>query len=171
VLKEELLRTNPAAPNAAAPALLSLRGRRLLGAPEVEANLTIRAGWIKNLSDPTSEWTARGVYGCKELTFRIPALLSICTNTDVDFTRFDGGLRRRLLAVDWPVHFTSSPSNDSERQTHTERIKLRSFYTPERLAGYLYVLTAVARVFQEDGRKVLAFRPVAVKSATEAGPP
>ena len=98
--------------------------------------------------------------------FKIPGVLSVCSNVKINYSSMDGGITRRTLAVRWPVSFKSAPRGTEGRLRHPEQIKESSFYTPERVGGFLAFLMGLANVLLPDG-DLLEYRPPQVKEAIE----
>ncbi len=159
-------------PDAAAPSpeLWALRGCRFLGTPEVETDLKIRPAMVKCLSDKSTTWCARGLYEDSK-PIKIPALFMVSTNTRMEFTGLDGGIRRRAIGCGWPVNFVDvvDPENPFHRPKVHDNIKDACWYTATRRACYLHTVMAAYQVFfVEAGGTRLARRPQAIKLATEA---
>jgi hypothetical protein len=149
----------------ATPALYDLRGVRFTGAPESERTYTMKSMWIKNLADRATVFKGRGLY-MDNVKFIIPSIFCLSTNVAVNFTSIDGGVRRRGIGVSWPVSFKTKPNGPMERKRHAEDIKSAAFYTPLRVAGFLYSIFTTHDVWFSDGQDGLSFRPPAVQEAT-----
>ena len=142
-----------------------MKGCRLLATPEVEKEATVKSIWLKLLSDRATTWVGRDLY-MSNVKFRIPGLLSICSNVKVAYSSVDGGLARRTLAVQWPVSFKSVALHLDERVRHKEDIKQGQFYTDARKAGFITFLTALIRVYFHESNG-LDIRPPQVRDAAE----
>ena len=132
-----------------------------------EKGFKLRTGWIKDLSDLTTEWAARGLYQDSQIIC-VPAMLTLSSNQQVEFTGMDGGLKRRAIGIFWPVVFVDrTPQLDNERQATTENIKVRGWYTPERVAAYLVALHVCKELLMNGGPSVLNNKPVMVQDSTD----
>jgi hypothetical protein len=160
-----MLEKPPPEAGSASPQLFALKGCRLLGTPEVEKQSTIRSIWLKLLSDRATTWVGRDLY-MSNVMFKIPGVLAVCSNVKINYSSMDGGITRRTLAVRWPVSFKSAPRGTEERLRHPEQIKESTFYTPERVGGFLAFLMGLANVLLPDG-DLLEYHPPQVKEATE----
>jgi len=139
-LKETQLTADPPGPEAPAATLLSMRGARGMGTPEVEAELCIKGSWCKKLADSSSKWKARAPHSTMEFEFRLFSIFFVSTNSKVKFSKIDGGVARRANCVLWPWEFTSRVVRPNEQKlASTLDIKEMSWIGP-RLAGLLYVL-------------------------------
>ena len=58
-LKETQLTSDPPGPEAPCATLLSMRGARGMGVPEVESEICIKGAWCKKLADSSTKWKAR----------------------------------------------------------------------------------------------------------------
>jgi hypothetical protein len=164
-LKEAMLVQKPPGAESPSPALLELRGRRMLAAPEVESTMRIQSAWLKRLCDQTSRWHARELYSKREVAFRLRAIFCVSTNQQLKFTSLDGGIARRAINVSYPFVFTHQPTGENEKPI-LEQLKNETFLASRR-GGYLYlVLKAVQVFFRGNGTGLQPF-PAAVVSATE----
>ena len=127
--KDTMLQQPPPRPGSPFPEALAMRGVRILGTPEIEPGNELKAGWLKLLGDSSTTWKARGLFTRTELTFKIPAVLCVSTNTRLNLSSVDGGIRRRQVAFNWPVFFVNNPEGIYQRQ-RVEGVKLEKFFTP-----------------------------------------
>ena len=118
----QLITKDPPSAESPSPLLFSLRNVRFLGTPETESGVTLKSSWLKQLGDPSTVYNARGLRQ-DNVSFNIPAVLFCSTNVALEFSSVEGGVRRRAIGVDWPVSFTSSPVEVSERPKHRERTR------------------------------------------------
>ncbi len=160
-----MLTKDPPSASSATPDVFELRGLRFTCTPESEKSLTIRSMWLKNFGDSSTVYTGRGLY-MDNVKFKVPAFYSISSNVKLELTSVDGGVMRRNIGVNWPVSFRDKPVSDEERVTHAEDTESDRFYTPLRLAGYLYGVLQVLDVFFNNGGPGLAYRPPQVQEAT-----
>jgi hypothetical protein len=65
-IKESMVTRPPPGPESPQPALLDLRGRPVVLAPEIEGSLRIQSAWVKRLCDPGVTWLGRELYGRKK---------------------------------------------------------------------------------------------------------
>jgi hypothetical protein len=166
-LSTSLLSKPPPDASAPSPELWALRGCRMLGTPEVEADLKVRPAMVKCLSDKSTTWWARGLYEDSK-AIKIPAMFMVSTNTRMEFTGLDGGIRRRAIGVYWPVSFVDKVENTSQK-LKVDGIKDSTWFTTRRRACYLHAVMAACWVFfVEDGCTKLSRRPAAIALATEA---
>jgi hypothetical protein len=120
--------------------------------------------WLKAFGDASTVYTGRGLY-MDSVRFKIPALFAISSNMQLNLTSVDGGVMRRSIGISWPVAFRANPHGDEERPCHTEDTECDAFYTPLRVAGYLYFVLECLEVFFNHGQG-LAYRPPQVHAAT-----
>ena len=144
---DQLLTHDPPPPGSANPALIKLRGCRILGTPESSGSV-VKVDWVKMFADASTIWSARDLYCGVDFDFYIPCIFTLSTNNDFNLAKIDGGIRRRGLGAQWDIHFTERPKAVHERQAHPDgnKCKLPSFYTPLRKAGYMYFLLKTMKV-------------------------
>ena len=159
-----MLTKDPPSASQATPDVFELRGLRFTCTPESEKCLTIRSMWLKNFGDTSTVYTGRGLY-MDNVKFKVPALYSISSNVKLELTSVDGGVMRRNIGVNWPVAFRADPKGDEERKVHDEDTESSAFYTPLRVAGYLYFVLKCLKVFFNEGSG-LAYRPPQIEEAT-----
>ncbi len=161
--KDTMLQKDPPSPGAPFPDLLALRGCRWLGTPEVETKLEVKSKWLKLLADSSTIWKARNLFENGEIEFFVPAKLNFSANVRPSFSTLDGGVRRRGVGINWPIHFNDAPSGNFERQS-VSGIKKAEFFSPMKIAGYLYLILANARAWNNEDMMVC--RPKLIKDAT-----
>jgi hypothetical protein len=159
-----MLAKDPPPAGAATPELFELRGLRLTCTPESEKSMTIRSMWLKAFGDSSTVYTGRGLY-MESVRFKIPALFAISSNMQLNLTSVDGGVMRRSIGISWPVAFRANPQGNEERPCHAEDTESDAFYTPLRVAGYLFFVLECLEVFFNKGQG-LAYRPPQVRAAT-----
>jgi hypothetical protein len=164
-LKEAMLVQKPPGAESPSPALLELRGRRMLAAPEVESAMRIQSAWLKRLCDQTSLWHARELYAKREVTFKLRAIFCVSTNQPLKFTSLDGGVARRGINVSYPFVFKHDPKSETEKPLLDELKNTE--YLAARRAGYLYLILKAVRAFFGADRPGLRPLPAAVAAATE----
>jgi phage/plasmid-associated DNA primase len=164
-LKEAMLVQKPPGAESPSPALLELRGRRMLAAPEVESTMRMQSAWLKRLCDQTTVWHARELYAKREVAFKLRAIFCVSTNQPLKFTSLDGGVARRGINVSYPFVFKHDPKEESEKPLRDELKDPE--YLAARRAGYLYLILKAVKAFFGDARPGLRPLPAAVEAATE----
>ena len=161
-----LLKEDPPSGGKVSPEVWQLKGAHFLGTPESEKSITIKTIWLKQLADQSTVWKARGLYKDTQ-AFRIPALWAMSSNLRVNLTSIDGGVRRRLRGVKWPVAFKRVPEGPFQRERSDDSLKQAEYYSPRIRAGVLYAtLAAYNAFFKEKGSVGLEVMPEVVLRAT-----
>jgi hypothetical protein len=168
VIDENMLTQKPPHPSTPNAALMSLRGGRLFGTPEVEDGLSIQSGWVKKLADPATVWCGKEPYAITMLFFKLNAMLCISTNAKLLFSRIDGGVVRRGIGCSWELAFKHHPKpGTNERKASSLNLKDPNVITPF-VPGYLYVMMCAYRAFYLGGyHKTPGVQPLLVQVATE----
>jgi hypothetical protein len=144
-IKESMVTRPPPGPESPQPALLDLRGRRVLLAPEIEGSLRIQSAWVKRLCDPGVTWLGRELYGRKEIAFRLRTLFVVCTNQKLRFSTLDGGIGRRAISVSYPFQFVGGvPGADEKKLDNTLK---SSAYLREKSPGLLWLVFMAGKKF------------------------
>jgi hypothetical protein len=164
-LKEAMLVQKPPGAESPSPALLELRGRRMLAAPEVESTMRMQSAWLKRLCDQTTIWHARELYAKREIAFKLRAIFCVSTNQPLKFTSLDGGVARRGINVSYPFVFKCDPKGETEKPLLDELKNPE--YLAARRAGYLYLILKAVKAFFGAGHPGLRPLPAAVSAATE----
>jgi phage/plasmid-associated DNA primase len=160
-----MLVQKPPGAESPSPALLELRGRRMLAAPEVESTMRMQSAWLKRLCDQTTIWHARELYAKREIAFKLRAIFCVSTNQPLKFTSLDGGVARRGINVSYPFVFKRDPQGETEKPLLDELKNPE--YLAARRAGYLYLILKAVAAFFGAARPGLRPLPAAVAAATE----
>jgi hypothetical protein len=165
-IKEAIVTRSPPGPEAPQPALLDLRGRRVLLAPEIEGSLPIQSAWVKRLCDPGVTWLGRELYGRREVAFRLRTVFVVCTNRKLQFSTLDGGIARRAISVRYPFQFVGGvPGPDEKKLDDTLK---SSAYLREHLPGLLWLVLLAGKKFFNEAQRGIQPIPKVVKASTDA---
>lgn len=94
--------------------LAQLRGVRNVITSEPDENEAIQSNKIK-LFTGNDEVTARQLYG-ESFTFKPQFYLTLQTNGKCELSKFDGGMIRRIMMIDFPFNFVPEPKLSFERK-------------------------------------------------------
>ncbi len=107
--KPEIFTGSSSAENAS-PALLELRGMRVVLLTDAESGVRFKAGLLKMLRDQSTDMNARGLF--KGLVKFQPQFLGFfAANSNFEFNAIDGGVERSFTGLPWPFHFTKNPQH------------------------------------------------------------
>jgi phage/plasmid-associated DNA primase len=148
------------------PEVWMLKGSHFLGTPESEKSIVIKSLWLKQLADQSTVWKARGLYKDTQ-SFRIPALWAMSSNLRIKLTSIDGGVRRRLRGVTWPVAFKAIPEGPFQRPRSVDNLKEPSFYSTDLKAGIIHVTLAAHEAFFKGRSVGLEVVPCVINRSTQ----
>jgi P4 family phage/plasmid primase-like protien len=101
---------------AAAPELVRMKGRRFVTMQEPDEQVPLNTGLMKELAS-SEKITARDLYaGSKQMIdFELQARFNLACNEKPKINTQDGGTWRRLVVVNYPTKFVSSPKLAHEK--------------------------------------------------------
>jgi hypothetical protein len=144
---EEFVKPPPSG-NVCSPAILGFKGKRMLMVTEMEGGDRLKSSWLKRLRDQTTVIKARTLF--KELvSFNPMFLLMISSNLDIEWSSTDGGIKRSLACVPWPIRFGNTANDAENRRIGNPELKTEA-KLKEMAPEFFFVLRAVNRVFFKD---------------------
>ena len=145
---------NPANPN---PEVMATRGRRILSVTESERSSCMKSKTLKLWTDCTTSITARGLYK-EPISFHPFFGIQISTNSPARFTSLDGGIRRRMTVVPFPIRFVEqNPQGPNEA---LQDVNLKSAENARQLAPQLlFLLMFVDETWFRSGIKTTRIQP------------
>lgn len=104
--------------DAPCPALAKAKGKRFVQAQEPEHDDKLHTGMIKELTGGDLI-TARDLHK-STITYKPQFGLFLQTNTIPKLNKLDGGIKRRMVIVPFPLQFVERPSKPHERKVNTD---------------------------------------------------
>ena len=104
--------------DAPCPALAKAKGKRFTQAQEPEHDDKLHTGMIKELTGG-DEITARDLHK-STITYKPQFGLFLQTNTIPKLNKLDGGIKRRMVIVPFPLQFVEKPTRSHERKVNTD---------------------------------------------------
>ena len=147
---------NPANPNPESE-VMQTRGRRILSVTESEKSSCVKSKTLKLWTDATTSITARGLYK-EPISFRPFFGIQISTNNPAKFSSLDGGIRRRMTVVPFPISFVEeNPQGPNEA---LQNVSLKTVESAQQMAPeFLFLLMFVDEIWFRDGVKATRIRP------------
>ncbi|BEQ14410.1 DNA primase family protein [Desulfoferula mesophila] len=105
-------------PEAASPALMALKGKRMVWSPELDKECTLSSSEVKRLTGGDI-LTARAVYE-GQTTFRPTHTIFMLTNPLPDLDTNDAALKERIKVVPFDQRYVDDPKGPNEHQVDTD---------------------------------------------------
>jgi len=105
-------------PEAASPALMALKGKRMVWSPELDKECTLSSSEVKRLTGGDI-LTARAVYE-GQTTFRPTHTIFMLTNPLPDLDTNDAALKERIKMVPFDQRYVDDPKGPNEHQVDTD---------------------------------------------------
>ena len=102
-------------------------GKRFCAVTETEKTAKLQSSFIKRLRDQSSEIEARNLYK-EPVRFCPQFMLVLSTNVDLSWTSMDGGIKRSVVGIPWPVRFTKNPDSSKGEKRVDPTLKEASLF-------------------------------------------
>ncbi len=159
IKSETLLKqSHTASADAADPAIMALRGKRIAWASETEESRTLNSGRVKWLTGGDT-LTGRALYARATVTFKPTYTLILCTNHKPVCDANDFALWQQICLFPFGISFVSNPSAPNERKADPRLSEKLLAEAP----GILAWLVRGCMAWRQNGLN----RPPAVGAATD----
>ena len=159
-LAESTLTQKRAASNAATPGLVRTKGKRIAYLEETEADSRINASFMKEFTGGGS-MVARDLFK-KPIEFSVMCKLFLLCNKPPEMSSNDGGSLRRIVAFEFPSHFTENPDPTNVDHKPIDRTMSQKF--PKWKEMFMAMLIDVYYPkYKQEGLKI----PDGIKAFTE----
>jgi P4 family phage/plasmid primase-like protien len=159
-LAESTLTQKRTASNAATPGLVRTKGRRIAYLEETEENSRINASFMKEFTGGGT-MIARDLFK-KPVEFNVMCKLFLLCNKPPEMSSNDGGSLRRIVAFEFPSHFTEKPDPTNKDHKPIDRSISQKF--PKWKEMFMAMLIDVYYPkYMKEGLKI----PVNVQKFTE----
>lgn len=96
------------------PAMAKFKGKRFAYCSEPDASRKININNLKELTGDTI--SCRGLYSNDQEEFRSGTSIYVCSQSNLDLERVDGGIKRRIITIPYDITFVDNPTKPNERK-------------------------------------------------------